>query len=130
MLSVNTLGKFQVINEEDVLNDDNIRSAMMTKLLLYILIHRDQTLGTDEIASALWQEEEVENPAGALKNLMYRLRTLLKQHFGEGDFILTNRGSYYWNPDIKVVIDAEEFEKLVEKARACKQKPSQAIASS
>ena len=110
MLSVNTLGKFQVINEEDVLNDDNIRSAMMTKLLLYILIHRDQTLGTDEIASALWQEEEVENPAGALKNLMYRLRTLLKQHFGEGDFILTNRGSYYWNPDIKVVIDAEEFE--------------------
>lgn len=128
MLSVNTLGKFQVINEEDVLNDDNIRSAMMTKLLLYILIHRDQTLGTDEIASALWQEEEVENPAGALKNLMYRLRTLLKQHFGEGDFILTNRGSYYWNPDIKVVIDAEEFEKLVEKARACKQKPSQAIA--
>lgn len=117
MLIVNTLGKFQIMDENGLLNDDNIRSTMLTKLLVFLLIHREQTLTSDEIAAALWQEEEVENPAGALKNLMYRLRNLMKKHFGDDDFVTTSRGSYYWNQGIEVILDIEEFEKLYEKAK-------------
>ncbi len=118
MLSVNTLGKFQIMNECEALNDDNIRSTMLTKLLLFMIIRREQSLTIDEIANAIWHEEEVDNPAGALKNLMYRLRNLLKKHFGDADYIITSRGSYCWNPEIELIVDIEQFELLIEKAKA------------
>ena len=92
MLTVNTLGKFQIREADVVLDDDKIRSTRLSNLLVYLILHRNKTLTVDEIASALWQDEETNNPAGALKNLMYRLRNLMKQYFGEQEFIQTNRG--------------------------------------
>lgn len=117
MLIVNTLGKFQVMNEDGVLNENDIRSTMLSKLLVYMLIYREHALTIEEISTALWQGDETDNPAGALKNLMYRLRALLKKYFGDTEFILTNRGAYRWNPEVEVVLDAEHFEKLFEQAK-------------
>lgn len=119
MLSVTTLGKFQIMNEYGVLNDDNMHSTMLTKLLIYLIVYREKNLTTDEIAVALWQDEEVDNPAGALKNLMYRLRKQLKKRLGDTEFIITNRGSYCWNPDVQLVVDVEQFEKVLDKAKLC-----------
>lgn len=119
MFSMTTLGKFQMTDEKIVLDEDAMRSKKLTNLLAYMMLHREKTLTLDDMAEALWQEEETSNPAGALKNLMYRLRMVLKQNFGEGEFILNNRGAYCFNPDIEVKVDAEEFEKLY---RAAKQK--------
>lgn len=120
MITVNTLGKFQITDGKSVLNDDNIRSTMLTKLLVYLIIHRKQSISMEELTEAMWQEEEVENPTGALKNLMYRLRNLLKGKFGEINFILTNRGSYCWNLEVKLAVDVEEFERLLEQAKKAK----------
>ena len=105
MITVNTLGKFQITDGEAFVNDDSLRSTMLIKLLIYLLLYRDKTLTTDDISNAIWQDEEIDNPAGALKNLMYRLRKELVANFGENDFVLTNRGSYRWNPDVNVVLD-------------------------
>lgn len=90
---------------------------MLTKLLVYILIHREKPVAVETLSEALWDEDETDNPAGALKNLMYRLRTILNKTFGKADYILTRRGFYLWNADYKVRIDAEEFEKLCEDAK-------------
>lgn len=117
MFIVNTLGKFQIIHDDVVLDDDGIRSPMVTKLLLFMLAHREQTLTTDEISVALWQEEEVDNPANALKNLMYRLRATLKKYFGDVEFITTSRGSYCWNSEIELKVDAEQFKELINMAK-------------
>ncbi len=117
MLTVNTLGKFQVTDGDSVINDDNLRSIMLSKLFMYMLLYRDKTLTTEDIATAIWQEEETDNPTGALKNLMYRLRKSLNKYFGESEFILTNRGSYRWNPEIEVNIDIEHFEELIQRAK-------------
>lgn len=118
MLTVNTLGKFQITDGETVVGDENIRSTMLSRLLLYMLVYRDKTLTTEDIANAIWPgEEEIDNPSGALKNLMYRLRKNLAKHFGEEEFILTNRGSYQWNPKVEVVLDIEEFEQLIKSAK-------------
>lgn len=119
MLSVTTLGKFQIMNEYGVLNDDNMHSTMLTKLLIYLIAYREKNLTTDEIAVALWHDEEVENPAGALKNLMYRLRKQLKKRLGDAEFIVTNRGSYRWNPDVELIVDVEQLEKVLDKAKLC-----------
>lgn len=117
MLKVNTLGKFQITYEGKTLDNEEIRSVMMDKLLVYLMLYRNQTLTVNELMDALWQEEEIDNPAGALKNLMYRLRNLLKKHFGDVNFILTGRGTYSWNPEVELEMDAECFEKLAEQAK-------------
>jgi DNA-binding SARP family transcriptional activator len=75
----------------------------------------------------LWLEDETENPAGALKNLMYRLRTLLKKHFGETEFILTKQGSYHFNPELEVRVDAEQFEQMLEGIKQKQMKEEEAI---
>ena len=85
VFTVNMFGKFQIMNQNGTLNNDNIRSEMMVKLLSFIIMNRERTLTVDEIAEVLWQEDESDNPAGALKNLMYRLRTILKKTFGDGE---------------------------------------------
>ncbi|EEG93401.1 transcriptional regulatory protein, C-terminal domain protein [Roseburia inulinivorans DSM 16841] len=117
MLTIRTLGKFQIRNEEHIVNEEEIRSPKMINLLAYLILHRNQTLTFYDMADALWQEEETGNPAGALKNLMYRLRVLLKKNFGEEDFILTDHGSYRWNPRQEVAVDAEQFEQMFESAK-------------
>lgn len=117
MLSLVTLGKFGMQNEHGRLDDDNTRSAMMTKLLIFLITYREKSLTMDEIAAALWQDEEVENPAGALKNLMYRLRNLLNKNLGDDEYIITTRGSYQWNPKVQVIVDVEQFEQVLNKAK-------------
>lgn len=117
MLTVNTLGKFQMTDGMTVVDDEQLRSPMLSKLFMYMLLYREKTLTTDDISTAIWQDEEIDNPAGALKNLMYRLRKTLTSFFGEEEFILTNRGSYRWNPDVKVILDIEKFEKLINEAK-------------
>ena len=120
MLIVNTMGRFQMLMGNDVLNYENMRSAMLTKLLIYILLHREQSISAEDLSNALWQEDEVENPVGALKNLMYRLRQMMRNNFGDKEFVLTNVGSYQWNPDIAVTLDIEEFEMIFKQARESK----------
>ena len=48
---------------------------------------------------------------------MYRLRVFLKKNFGDEDFILTDHGSYRWNPRQEVAVDAEQFEQMFESAK-------------
>ena len=118
MLTVDTLGKFQITDGGTVVSDENIRSTMLSRLLVYMLLYRDKTLTTEDIVNAIWPgEEDLDNPSGALKNLMYRLRKNLAKYFGDEEFILTKRGSYQWNPKVEVVLDIEEFERLIKSAK-------------
>lgn len=109
-LNVCTFGKFQIVNEDGILTVDKIHSEMLTRLLAYMVYHRNKSLTVQELVEALWSEDESDNPAGALKNLMYRLRNLLKRTWGNYDFIISSRGVYQWNPKVILHIDAEDFE--------------------
>ena len=117
MIKVITFGKFEILNEQGCVNDENIRSGMLKKLILYIMMHRNHPLTVPELCDALWQEDEIDNPAGALKNLMYRLRNLLKTELGGDQYILSKKGYYFWNTEYEAVLDCEEFEKNLDKAK-------------
>lgn len=117
MIQVNTLGKFTLSEGEHLLNDDILRSDMLKKLLIYILTHREHPVTIQELSEALWHEDETDNPAGALKNLMYRLRNIMKTTFGNTKFIITSPGAYCWNPEIEVTLDVEEFERFAKQAK-------------
>ena len=113
---VRLFGRFEVSSQNGILDDEKIRSEMVTKLLSYIFCHRKRNITIQELGDALWHDDGSDNPAGALKNLMYRLRTIMKKEWGRSDFIVTGRGTYTWNPELHIEIDAEKFEKLCKNA--------------
>lgn len=125
ILTVQMLGKFQLSVCGNRLDEDTMRSDMLAKLLVYMLLHRSKPVTIQELSDALWEEEETENPAGALKNLMYRLRNLLKKHLGEQEYIITGRGTYRWNTEISVWMDVEQFESYCEAAKNTKDSAEQ-----
>ena len=110
-LSVTLFNYFQISVGSSVIDERDIRSDMVTKLLAYIICHRDANISLQELTKVLWGDTELDNPAGALKNLMYRARNILKKFIGDYRFIITGRGFYKWNDQIRVVVDVEEFEK-------------------
>ena len=111
VLYVKLLGNFEVRNSHGILNRETLHSDKLMRLLSYILIFRKKDLTVQELCDALWPNGTSENPAGALKNLMYRLRGSMKI-LGEDDFILTRRGFYSWNQEITVQADFEQFDEL------------------
>lgn len=110
-LNVRLFGKFQMSNTEGSLTLETMRSEILTRLLTYMLSHRDKSLTAQELIEVLWPEDESDNPAGSLKNCVYRLRKLLKQTWGSAtEYIITGHGAYQWNPEINLHVDAEKFE--------------------
>ena len=83
------------INYGDIhLDETDMRSSQLVTLLSYFLIYNDRKISSSELNDMLWEDdEEISNPQSALKNLMYRLRTLLKKVFGKTDMIITGKGS-------------------------------------
>ena len=115
-LQVKTFGTLSIEGMGQTLKEEQIRSRMLTKLFSYIIMHHRQEMTVLELSEALWPDDSSNNPAGALKNLMYRLRTLFKKVWGADDFIITGHGSYNWNQNIKLVIDAEVFDETLKRA--------------
>ena len=115
-LSVTFLDDFKLTCKDSSLNEKKIKSDMVTKLLAYIICHRKNNLSVQELSEALWEDDECDNPANALKNLIYRLRSALKKNIGDYLFIMTGRGYYFWNGEVSVEVDAEVFEDLCKRA--------------
>lgn len=116
---VSMLGGFEIcINGECVTEEVN-RAQKMWRLLAYIIVHKDKMMAKDELIDMLWQDEEIENPNSALKNLLYRIRMTLKEHnISQGqDVIIAKGGAYSWNPKIPCQVDFERFEQLYEEAK-------------
>lgn len=86
-----------------------INSFKLAKLLAYIIYHHHRKISSLDLQELMFNDGESNNPANALKTLIYRLRALLKSHLGEYDFILSSHGLYYWNPDIELVFDVDDF---------------------
>ena len=120
MLTVKSLGKFQITYGEHILNDELLRSDMLKKLFMYMVTHRGHPASVQELSEALWHDDEVDNPAGALKNLMYRLRTVLKKYISADKFIITSQGAYAWNNEIPIELDASIFEEYCKIAKKAK----------
>ena len=110
MLTVYMLGSFLIKDQECILNNENIRSDMIIKLLSYIIINRARVLTAEELIEVLWQEDESNNPAGALKNLIYRLRKIF-QNQADCDLILFKSGGYGINKEYCIVkLDVDLFD--------------------
>lgn len=112
IIYIKMFGKLELTYMDKTITSDDIRSEMAEILLSYILCHHTNEITMHTICEQLWEGDESDNPIGALKNLMYRLRSSLKKIWDE-EFIITSRGSYRWNPDIEVCSDIERLDEIL-----------------
>lgn len=104
------LGIFQISYKGVTITSGDISSPMMIKLVSYILYHHKQKTTSRELVQNIWEIEELENHKGVLKNLVYRLRALMRKYWPSDNFIVTDYDGYHWNPDIPVFLDTDIFE--------------------
>lgn len=108
-------GEFTISCGDKKLSENDVRGSKTTKLLQYLIAHRDRTISQNELIELLWQDSD--NPVNALKTLVHRTRELLKNYLPQGaELILSDRGTYSFNTDLDYHIDSGEFEKLCKDA--------------
>lgn len=116
---IQMLGDMVITYNGNVLSGEKVRAKQLWSLLEYILVNRNSEITLDRLSDMLWPEEDIENPASALKNLVYRLRNVIKKNLllENQDCIVFKHGAYNWNKEIDCIIDAEEFESAIKLAK-------------
>ena len=126
-LKVSMLGGFTLQLGDRTIDDSSNRMRKVWLLLAY-LIHSRNKQTTQEHCLALLQagNEECTDPVGRLKTIMYRVRSMLNQLDADAGHLWIRRksGSYIWNNDIPLELDADLFESLCAQAEETDDTPA------
>lgn len=86
-------------------------------LLQYLIVHHTRNVSADELFDVFWAESESRDPANALANMLFKVRSLLKKMFPQQAHLLrTLQGCYAWDSEVQIVLDSEAFETTCLKA--------------
>ncbi len=96
------------------LTDKIIVSKKMCLFLQYLCANRARPVPQSEMIEILWDDEEISDPANALKVILFRVRKIFDEMgFPNAKKVIMSRSStYYFNADIELNIDTEQFEDL------------------
>lgn len=120
VLYIQTFGDFKLIYNKRELSGNTVRSKQLWNLLEYLIANRHNDCSQEKLYEILWSGKELESHSNALKNLSYRLRTLLSKELGidATKYIINKHGSYSWNINAKYILDVDEFENLIKTAKS------------
>lgn len=112
-------GSFSMGNQETREHKTPKRAGKkVLSFLQYFIINHKRSISSEELIEQFWPETDSSDPGNALKNMMFRTRTYLKQVFPDQEELIQKRpGCYVWNPDVKIEVDAEQFEQGYLEAR-------------
>lgn len=113
-LHIRMFGEFSITNRFHSFIPSTNKSLQVTRLISYLLANKGIEVSKDKLIDILWADGSCTNPAGALRNLIYRARQELS-YFFKGlepapECIFFSRNAYIWNPDIDCDIDIYNFE--------------------
>ncbi len=117
-VQISLLGGFRLAAGDKSIDDSIGRTRQLWNLLGYLIAFRHKTVSQESLIDMLWPDGKSENPANALKNLVYRIRSIFVAHdipYAK-DMILFRQGSYCWNNQIDCIVDIEQMEELKIKA--------------
>ena len=113
-LKVFFLGQFKMIlDDKYVMTYDDIGSQKNARLLSYLLKNYRVKLSSQEIQTVMFSDDSSNNPANALKALVYRLRTILKKFFGSINIVVSGNSTYFINPELEIILDIDILDKLI-----------------
>ncbi|MBR5089474.1 MAG: diguanylate cyclase [Ruminiclostridium sp.] len=117
-LKINMLGDFSMSYGENVITEQSKRSRKMWTLLQFMIANHNREISQNELISLLWGEKDSDNPVGALKTSLHRLRACL-DGLGMPDgveIIINSMGTYSLNSRLDCEIDFDEFDALYKKS--------------
>ncbi len=86
--------------------------------LQYLIVNYARYISSEELIELFWTENGSSDPANALRNMLYKIRNLLKGLFpGYGEMLRTLPGCYAWDTEVCMALDTEEFERVCMEAR-------------
>lgn len=118
LIQIKMFGRFRIAVGDISIQDSTMRTHQLWHLIEYLITFRHKTISQDELIEVLWPNDDIDNPANALKNLVYRIRSTFSAHnlpYAK-EMIVYSRGSYRWNNELQTEVDVEQFEALYKKA--------------
>ncbi len=111
-VQVRMFGEFSIAVNGKALTGFKGRTKRVWLLVQYLLAHRRGAVPLDRLVEDLWGGSACGDPKNALKNLVYRARSLLQNLAGDVryQFIVFENGTYRWNNACRCEVDAEQFE--------------------
>ena len=118
ILRVSMLGGCSIAWGGRTIDDVSYRSRKPWLLLEYLITFRNRDISQEELVDLLYPNEKGANPTGALKTLVYRVRSMLEDldYPDSRNMILVTRGSYAWNTSLPMELDVDQFELACQKA--------------
>jgi DNA-binding SARP family transcriptional activator len=117
-IAIKMFGGFQIVVRDASIQDSSMRTHQLWHLIEYLITFRHKTISQEELIDVLWPDAAIDNPANALKNLVYRVRATFSAHnlpYAKEMIVYTQSG-YQWNNDLPCTVDIEQFEDLHKKA--------------
>ncbi len=117
-LKITMLGDFSMTYGENTVTEQNKRSKKMWTLLQFMIANHNREISQNELISLLWGSKESDNPVGALKTSLHRLRACLDV-LGlpdDAEIIVNSMGTYSLNSRLNCEIDFDEFDSLYKKS--------------
>ncbi|GFI27448.1 hypothetical protein IMSAGC012_02575 [Lachnospiraceae bacterium] len=120
VLYVEMFGNYQMHYDGHPLTGEKIRDTHFTSLM-QILLHNVSTgVSRDCLEDVLLGDRDVENRHQALLTIIYKAKKKLRNMgLPDENYIVLEKGVYYWTPKIPVREDAAVFDKLYERAKTC-----------
>lgn len=91
------------------------RKAM--SVLQYLIVNHTRNISSQELIGQFWADQSID-PANALKNMVFKVRSILKAMFPDQEnMLITLPGCYAWNPALRLELDSERFERACMEAK-------------
>lgn len=105
------LGTFNYRAGEGMTYGETLKTGKKTlSFLQYLIVNHKRYISSEELIERFWPENG-RAPENALRNMLYKVRGLLKEMFPEQDEVLqTFPGGYRWSPEVTLELDTERFE--------------------
>ncbi|MDO5519739.1 MAG: BTAD domain-containing putative transcriptional regulator [bacterium] len=119
---ITMFGDFSITYDNNLISDKGKHSKKCLFLLEFLIANRNARYSNNDIIDLFWPEDTSENPLGALKTLLHRTRSMLKNANFPSTMIIQENGTYRLNTNYTYQIDCEEFDEISKKLNHCSDK--------
>ncbi len=117
-LHVKMFGNFSVTYQGKSLLGKKVSETQFAYLMMALLHNRETGVNREYLEEMLFGDRDLENVHHTMQSVVYNAKKKLeKAGLPKVKYIALQKGSYCWTDEIPVVEDAQEFEKLFEKAQ-------------
>lgn len=116
-LKVKMFGKAEIIYRGTDILSNRHTATKAIRLLLILLYHGEEGIARTRLLEELYGREDMADSANNLRVTVHRLKKMLEEAgLPAYDYIMTKGGVYRWNAPIETIVDAHEFQRLLEEA--------------